>query len=225
MKYPHAMNFQALKRGIYEEVQKGNMEIVHADADSITVLDFTKSGDDPKEFTFTNPKTIDVRWLRRHIWIHPSISILLDDIASTLMEMDPNTFITMRHLVILPRLENLKDYIQNMIPTKQVSSLLNTAPLKCRNKNQPIGQLWNHANCAIVYLDNVKKVAAETVHENLGAWKSFHMCTWETIFHELRHLMMDCNPFLPEQYYPVHLASEEAVEAFCEEEYERIFGY
>ena len=141
------------------------------------------------------------------------------------MEMDPNTFITMRHLVILPRLENLKDYIQNMIPTKQVSSLLNTAPLKCRNKTQPIGQLWNHANCAIVYLDNVKKVAAETVHENLGAWKSFHMCTWETIFHELRHLMMDCNPFLPEQDYPVHLASEEAVEAFCEEEYERIFGY
>jgi len=37
--------------------------------------------------------------------------------------------------------------------------------------------------------------------------------------------MLDCNPLLPEDDYPVHLATEEAVEAFCEEEYERIFGY
>ena len=58
-------------------------------------------------------------------------------------------------------------------------------------------------------------MATEAVHESLSAWESFHMCIWETIFHELRHLMLDCNPLLPEDDYPVHLAAEEAVEAFA----------
>lgn len=43
-----------------------------------------------------------------------------------------------------------------------------------------------------------------------------------TLIHEIGHLMMDTNTFLPEDEFPVSEASEDAVEAFCRERYEEL---
>ncbi len=217
MNCPQTMDFQALKHAIYAMANARSLNILSEDEDSITVLDYSSEGENPREITFTNPKTVDYKWLRSHVWIHPRITeILKDDIVSGLMEMDFNTFITLRHLVILPTYDDLKDYIHDT----DVHN--NTVPQKCRTNSQPIGQLWQQANCAIIYYDNIKR-GLHTARKSVSDWETFHMCVWETIFHELRHLMMDCNPFLSKRDYPVSLASEDAVEDFCRNEYKRIF--
>jgi len=133
MNHPQSINFQALKSKIHAEAEAHKIEIISEDESSITILDLID--DAPKEITFTNPKAIDTRWLRRHVWIHPSITgILTDELASAMSEMDPNTFITLRHLIILPQQEAIKEYIDSIIPNEKIEGFINTAPLKCRTK-------------------------------------------------------------------------------------------
>lgn len=48
----------------------------------------------------------------------------------------------------------------------------------------------------------------------------YHIGVLQTAIHELRHLQMDTNPFLPEDTYPVEESSEEAVEAYCRDVFE-----
>lgn len=221
MKFPKTMDFQVLKHDIRCEEKEHTLKILSEDENSVTVLDFPTDDENlPKEITFTNPAAVNARWLRSHIWIHPQITELLkDEIVSGLLGMDLNTFITLRHLVIIPTSDALKDYIHDT----KIQDLIDTAPLKHRNEDDPIGQLWNQANCAIIFYDNIKRAAHSAVNETFSEWESFHMCIWETIFHELRHLMLDCNPFLPTSDYPIQLATEDAVEDFCRKEYDRLF--
>lgn len=43
-----------------------------------------------------------------------------------------------------------------------------------------------------------------------------------TLIHEIRHLMMDTHIFLPEDEFPPSESSEDAVEEFCRNEYEKL---
>lgn len=43
-----------------------------------------------------------------------------------------------------------------------------------------------------------------------------------TLIHELRHLMLDSNPFLPEDIYPEELKDEDEVEAFARNAYDSL---
>lgn len=43
-----------------------------------------------------------------------------------------------------------------------------------------------------------------------------------TLLHEVRHLGLDCNVFLPEDEYPIRLQSEEAIEDWAREMFEKI---
>lgn len=43
-----------------------------------------------------------------------------------------------------------------------------------------------------------------------------------TLIHEFRHLMMETNPFLPEDIYPGWLSTEESVEIFARDAYETL---
>lgn len=48
----------------------------------------------------------------------------------------------------------------------------------------------------------------------------YHIGVLQTAIHELRHLQMDTNPFLPEDTYPIEESSEDAVEAYCRDVFE-----
>lgn len=90
-----------------------------------------------------------------------------------------------------------------------------------------LGQLWFERNIAVVNMGEIVRAAEEVARENEDLWdpwfsfeKQVEMGFCTTVLHELRHLQMDTNILLPEEDYPVGLASEENVEAWCREAFE-----
>ena len=92
-----------------------------------------------------------------------------------------------------------------------------------------LGQLWFERNTAVINMGEVVRAADEVAAQNtdlvdIDPFFSFenHVQTGflTTVLHELRHLQMDTNIFLPEDMYPLELASEESVEEYCREAFE-----
>lgn len=92
-----------------------------------------------------------------------------------------------------------------------------------------LGQLWFERNTAVVNMGEIVRTADEVATENedlvvIDPFFSFENQVQTgfltTVLHELRHLQMDTNIFLPEDMYPLELASENAVEEYCREAFE-----
>ena len=69
-------------------------------------------------------------------------------------------------------------------------------------------------NSIIINLKNIEKVSKELNYDKYQENKETQIGLFSTLFHELRHLMLDTNIFLPETIYSAELASEENVEDF-----------
>lgn len=84
-----------------------------------------------------------------------------------------------------------------------------------------LGKMWFEKNAAIIDVQNIFKSAVEIEKQDiaLGFYGNADQDTREQIIvttvHEIRHIMMDTNIILPEDEYPVHLASEFEVEEFA----------
>lgn len=90
-----------------------------------------------------------------------------------------------------------------------------------------LGQLWFERNIVAINAASIMVASKEIGDENLDLadpWFSvenqYRTGVLQTAIHELRHLQMDTNPFLPEDTYPVEESSEEAVEAYCRDVFE-----
>lgn len=92
-----------------------------------------------------------------------------------------------------------------------------------------LGQLWFERNIAVVNMGEIVRAARSIAEENSDICACDPYFSFEnqvevgfltTIIHELRHLQMDTNIFLPEDIYPLTLGSERAVEQYCREAYE-----
>lgn len=90
-----------------------------------------------------------------------------------------------------------------------------------------LGQLWFERNTVLVNMGEIIRTAKEIANENKAIpdpYFSFEnqvdVGFLTTVLHELRHLQMDTNIFLPEDDYPLCLNSEEAVEEYCREAFE-----
>lgn len=92
-----------------------------------------------------------------------------------------------------------------------------------------LGQLWFERNTAVINMGEIVRIADEIATENADVVDIDPFFSFEnqvqtgfltTVFHELRHLQMDTNIFLPEDTYPLEFASENAVEEYCREAFE-----
>ena len=90
-----------------------------------------------------------------------------------------------------------------------------------------LGQLWFERNIVAINAASIMVASKEVEKENLNLgdpWFSvenqYHIGVLQTAIHELRHLQMDTNPFLPEDTYPIEESSEDAVEAYCRDVFE-----
>lgn len=92
-----------------------------------------------------------------------------------------------------------------------------------------LGQLWFERNTVMINMGEIVRTADEIATENADVVDIDPFFSFEnqvqtgfltTVLHELRHLQMDTNIFLPEDTYPLELASENAVEEYCREAFE-----
>lgn len=92
-----------------------------------------------------------------------------------------------------------------------------------------LGQLWFERNTVMINMGEIVRAADEVATENADVVDIDPFFSFEnqvqtgfltTVLHELRHLQMDTNIFLPEDMYPLELASEESVEEYCREAFE-----
>lgn len=92
-----------------------------------------------------------------------------------------------------------------------------------------LGQLWFERNTAVINMGEIVRAADEVAAQNADLVDIDPFFSFEnqvqtgfltTVLHELRHLQMDANIFLPEDVYPLELASEESVEKYCREAFE-----
>lgn len=135
---------------------------------------------------------------------------------------DRNAFITLNELVVIwddggyscdPELERLADDYGDEYAKELACDYL--------------GQLWNERNIVVINIGNIVETAKEISEENKDTYDSYFSFEnqvlqgfLQTAIHELRHLQMETNIFLPEEEYPLHLAGEFYVEAYCIETYE-----
>ncbi len=86
-----------------------------------------------------------------------------------------------------------------------------------------LGKMWFEKNAAIVDVQNIFNSALEIEKQDIamGFEGNAYQDTLEqiviTAIHEIRHIMMDTNIILPEDEYPISLASEFEVEEFARE--------
>lgn len=92
-----------------------------------------------------------------------------------------------------------------------------------------LGQLWFERNTAVINMGEIVRAADEFAAQNADLLDIDPFFSFDnqvqtgfltTVFHELRHLQMDTNIFLPEDTYPLEFASENAVEEYCREAFE-----
>lgn len=92
-----------------------------------------------------------------------------------------------------------------------------------------LGQLWFERNTAVINMGEIVRAADEVAAQNADLLDIDPFFSFDnqvqtgfltTVLHELRHLQMDTNIFLPEDMYPLELASEDVVEEYCRDAYE-----
>lgn len=92
-----------------------------------------------------------------------------------------------------------------------------------------LGQLWFERNTAVINMGEIVRAADKVAIENVDLVDIDPFFSFEnqvqtgfltTVLHELRHLQMDTNIFLPEDVYTLELASEISVEEYCRDAFE-----
>lgn len=94
-----------------------------------------------------------------------------------------------------------------------------------------LGQLWFERNTVMINMGEIVRTAAAIAKENSDLFDPYFSFERQveigfltTAIHELRHLQMDTNVFLPEDDYPLELGSEEAVEEYCRSAFESVYA-
>lgn len=220
---------EIIEKNIKEEVANGTMEILEQNPQSILVWD----NESDKEIKFSFPEFLNENSVRNAIYISDTIpqkwKIDADELAKYLWRVcDRNSFITLASIYIFWDPWAADDEEDDSDPYRQkleddtgdeYANYLAEAPL--------LGQLWFERNIVVINAASIMVASKEIEKENhdLGdPWFSvenqYRTGVLQTVIHELRHLQMDTNPFLPEDTYPIEESSEEAVEAYCRDVFE-----
>ena len=209
------MDYNALRQGIREEAGKGTMEILSESETDILVFDYN----DSKEINFHMiPPTKE--WLASRIVWGPSLTrsdthVWTAYLADYLHRIDPAMFICLNRVIIIDDSED----------RKAVANLLGVDEDNLPEENEDlIGQLWFQENCVFVYVSALREETKEIVKGDLAFFdydQEMEIGFKTTLIHETRHLGLNCNIFLPESEYPISLQSEEAVENWAREMFEK----
>lgn len=216
----------------YLLTEKDIRKVIEEEAD-LTIYEETEDGlfliddEDCKQFQVHFLEHMNAQRLAELIHIssaipveyRPDKQILADYLWNT---CDKNAFVTLNELVIFwdddgwstdPERERLYNEHSDEFALELAAGYL--------------GQLWFDCNIVAVNMRVIVDTSSEIAKENEDLYSPYfefeHLVTeglLTTALHELRHLQMDTNIFLPEDVYPLSLNAEKAVEEYGREVYE-----
>lgn len=191
--------------------------------------------EDAKIITFQFPDRINPQLLAQQIHISSAIPEKYQVDPTALANYlwtacDKNAFTTLDQLVVIwsepddPILLEPADFVDPEL-TRLCSEFGDEYALELGC--DLLGQLWFERNIVIINMGQIVRTAEEISMENRDIPDPYFTMENQTLtgflttaIHELRHLQMDTNILLPEDMYPVSLASEERVEAYCRDAFE-----
>lgn len=211
--------------------EKDSLTIEASDAKGVLVWDEA----DCKMIPFHFPEEMNPRTLADLIYISPDIPAKYQidrfELADYLWNAcDKNAFITLDELVVIwsepedPETFDPPDFID--AGTQHLFEKFGDeyAYDVCSDY---LGVMWFERNVVIVNLGQIVRASEQIAKENgdlCDPWFSLENQVLTgfltTAIHELRHLQMNTNIFLPEDLYPLALGSEDAVEEYCREVFE-----
>lgn len=210
------MDYNTLRQNIREEADKGTLEILSESETDILVFDYN----DSKKINFHMvPPTGE--WLSSRIVWGPSLTrsdthAWTAYLAAYLHRIDPNMFVCLNRIIV----------IDDSVDCKAVANLLGVDEDNLPEVNEDIiGQLWFQENCVFVYVSALREATKEIIKDDPGYFtydQEMEIGFLTTLLHETRHLGLDCNFLLPESEYPTSLQSEEAIEDWAREMFEKI---
>lgn len=145
---------------------------------------------------------------------------------------DHNAFITLEEVVVVWSEPDIDETLEpSDFEDEQRKRLYEEYSDECASEigEGVLGQLWFERNTAVINMGEIVRAAEEVTVQNTDLVDIDPFFSFEsqvqtgfltTVLHELRHLQMDTNIFLPEDMYPLDLASERAVEEYCREAFE-----
>ena len=211
------MDKQSIIHSLKQLADEGEVEILSQTQKRITIWDSAGYG---KELTFYFKEYFTYGSISRRVYVSPYIpkpykstfnkKLIVD---ALLNKIDTNCLLTMKALFII---YDDRDRERLMALTNDEYALEIGMDL--------VGVTWWERNICIVNANEIIAVAKE-VHGDDKHYlqQEVEIGLGTTIIHELRHLLLDTNILLPEDEYPIELASEEMVEEYCRNFYENHF--
>lgn len=215
------MEIKEIQQALSEAVNSNEIAYLCKDKNKVLYFDLVDGTD--IVYNFEN----SIERIRNSIYCNKKFlhrySINLDKIAEVLFKLMPQeAFWTMRNIFFIYQISDFKK-CSNIIYKKEFGDLFDAMDID-KFWTDNVGLFCFDAKSVFVNLRLIEKISKQEMQKygNAEVEKMINDGIYVTLFHELRHLMLDSNPYLDETEYPIELSSEENVENFARNIYSNL---
>lgn len=216
----HQSEMENLKRLLRNAEKDGQLAIIFESETDILTDDFCFDKHIPYHLI---PPSME--WLSSKILWGSSIKGALPEwtqlVADALLKIDTNMLTCLNRVCILGGECDVGPVCKVMDASEE------SFPEKIfLDEHEYLGCLWSMENSVIIDLhaiyETVESLAPERTATSAERARLLKEGFWITLFHGIRNLGLNCNPFLSAVGYPEELYSEQEVEEWARETYENI---
>jgi len=220
------MNKEEIVSSLQQLANEGEIEILSQNKYSITVWDNAECG---KELTYYFKEFMTPESVSRKVYVSPNVPdkyktiFSKKDIAKFLHnKIDRICLLTMKAVFVLyDSADEFGDECDGY--RKKLMDVADGDEYAYEICHETIGTTWWERNICVINASQIIEAVLEMYDEDEYQFEvEVDIGLWTTLIHELRHLLLDTNIILPENEYPIELASEENVEAYCLSHYSAI---
>lgn len=213
------MDLAALKTAILAEEKNALLFVISQTDTDIMTQDFPEGRCISYHIV---PPTRD--WLKYRVLLGPSLKAdsdkIRDDVATALLGVDPTMLICLNRICIVSDEDDIKSICADMDVGRDKFP-------DCINIRNPttLGCIWRSQSSIIINMQATKQVARQLTAIGPDMFEfeqESHKAFWATLFHEIRHLGLNYNPFLPKSEYPDNLRHDCAVDDWAFENYKKL---
>lgn len=215
------MEREPLLAALTEDAKEGNGEIINQDNDSVVYLDY----EDDVEFSFRYAESCTDNYVKALIHIGKSakdeglaedfiLKVLHKAFGSSL----PDAVCTLSGIII-PSDED--EFFQMMEECNRSGDAMVEFYDYGEYENL-VGMCFYSHQIVFVNEPMIRQISEECGDKIISAEEEYQTGILMTLIHEMRHQMLDCNHFLPENDYPISEQAEDKVEQFGRDTYESL---